>query len=179
MINRDQKLIHPIKFQSLETFLGAQFKSSGDEASPCYRPFWTGNVSDKYLSVRSLLLARNISGSTDSISSSVTNADPLKLRKCLQNITILFPTDSTFCSWSPRHGAFSGCGWNGLQIRRVAANTENKQSRTADKGWLSSLVVRRGVNQCPTVTKQLVTKCYTAPRNWRTVVNTVMDFRVP
>jgi hypothetical protein len=48
---------------------------------------------------------------------------------------------------SPRHGASSGCGWrNGLQLRRVAANILNKQSRTADKGWSSSLVVGRGAN---------------------------------
>jgi hypothetical protein len=32
-------------------------------------------------------------------------------------------------------------GGNGLQIWRVAANILNKQSRTADKGWSSSLGV--------------------------------------
>jgi hypothetical protein len=38
-------------------------------------------------------------------------------------------------SLSPRHGASSGCGWkNGLQLRRIAANTLNKRFRTADKG---------------------------------------------
>jgi hypothetical protein len=38
----------------------------------------------------------------------------------------------------------SGCGWReGLQIRRVAANVLNKQSRTADKGWPYSLGVGR------------------------------------
>jgi hypothetical protein len=38
-------------------------------------------------------------------------------------------------SLSPRHGASSGCGWrNDLQLWKVAANTLNKQSRTADKG---------------------------------------------
>jgi hypothetical protein len=48
---------------------------------------------------------------------------------------------------SPRHGASSGCGWrNGLQVWRVAANTLNKQSRTADEGWSSSLGVGRGAN---------------------------------
>jgi len=31
-------------------------------------------------------------------------------------------------------------------IRRVAANKLNKQSRTADKGWFSSLGVGRGAN---------------------------------
>jgi hypothetical protein len=50
-------------------------------------------------------------------------------------------------SLSPRHGASSGCGWrNGLQLRRVAANTLNKQSRTADKGWSFSLGIGRGAN---------------------------------
>jgi hypothetical protein len=37
-------------------------------------------------------------------------------------------------------------GRNGLQIWRVAANILNKQSRTADKGWSSSLGVGRGAN---------------------------------
>jgi hypothetical protein len=42
---------------------------------------------------------------------------------------------------------FSACGWReGLQIRRAAANILNKQSRTADKGWSSSLEVGRGAN---------------------------------
>jgi hypothetical protein len=27
----------------------AKFKSKGDKASPCFRPFWMGNVLDKYL----------------------------------------------------------------------------------------------------------------------------------
>jgi hypothetical protein len=46
-------------------------------------------------------------------------------------------------SLSPRHGASSGCGWrNGLQLWRVAANILN-ESRTADKGWSSSLGVGR------------------------------------
>ena len=31
-------------------------------------------------------------------------------------------------------------------IRRVVANKLNKQSRTADEGWSSSLVVGRGAN---------------------------------
>ena len=45
-------------------------------------------------------------------------------------------------SLSPLHGASSGCGWrNDLQIWKVAANILNKQSRTADKGWFSSLGV--------------------------------------
>jgi hypothetical protein len=40
-------------------------------------------------------------------------------------------------------------GGEGLQIRRVAANILNKQSRIADKGWPSSLGVGRGDNNSP------------------------------
>ena len=47
----------------------------------------------------------------------------------------------------PRHVASSGCAWrNGLSIWRVAANKLNKQPRTADEGWSSSLGVGRGAN---------------------------------
>jgi hypothetical protein len=43
-------------------------------------------------------------------------------------------------SLSPQHGASSGCGWwNGLQLWRLAANIFNKQPRTDNKGWSSSL----------------------------------------
>jgi hypothetical protein len=37
-------------------------------------------------------------------------------------------------------------GEDGLQIWRVAANILNKQSRTANNGWWSSLGVGRGFN---------------------------------
>jgi hypothetical protein len=37
-------------------------------------------------------------------------------------------------------------GVEGLQKRRVAANILNKQSRTADKGWYSSLWVGLGAS---------------------------------
>jgi hypothetical protein len=62
-------------------------------------------------------------------------------------------SDSYYChtvaklggSLSPQNGAPSGCGWrNGLQLWRVAANILNKQPRTNDKGWSSSLGVWRG-----------------------------------
>jgi hypothetical protein len=29
----------------------AKLKSNGDKASPCFRPFWTGKLSDKCLSI--------------------------------------------------------------------------------------------------------------------------------
>jgi hypothetical protein len=48
-------------------------------------------------------------------------------------------------------------GEDGLQIWRVAVNTLNKQSRTADRGWSSSLGVGRGANNPPTL-KPLI--CY-------------------
>jgi hypothetical protein len=37
-------------------------------------------------------------------------------------------------------------GGDGLQIWRAAAKILNKQSRTAEKGWLSSLGTERGAN---------------------------------
>jgi hypothetical protein len=41
-------------------------------------------------------------------------------------------------------------GEDGLQIRRIAVNVLNKQLRTADKGWSSSLRVgQRSNNSSP------------------------------
>jgi hypothetical protein len=37
-----------------------------------------------------------------------------------------------------------------IEIWRVAANMLNKQSRTADSGWSSSLGVGQGANNSPT-----------------------------
>jgi hypothetical protein len=52
--------------------------------------------------------------------------------------------------WVPCHHGMArpqvADGGNDLQIWRVAANVFNKQSRTADKGWSSSLGVGRGAN---------------------------------
>jgi hypothetical protein len=52
--------------------------------------------------------------------------------------------------WVPCHHGMAhpqvADGGNGLQIWRVAAIILNKQSRTADKGWSSSLGVGRGAN---------------------------------
>ena len=63
----------------------------------------------------------------------------------LYKIYINIPVKIWFLS--PQHGVSSGCGLrNGLQICRVAANILNKQLRTADKGWSSSLRVVRDPN---------------------------------
>jgi hypothetical protein len=55
--------------------------------------------------------------------------------------------------WVPCHHGMArpqvADGGEGLQIRRVAANILNKQSRTADKGWPSSLGVGRGAKNSP------------------------------
>jgi hypothetical protein len=57
--------------------------------------------------------------------------------------SVVFCVLSMLCgSLSPQHGASSGSrGTNGLQLWRVAANILNKQQRTNDKGWSSSLGV--------------------------------------
>jgi hypothetical protein len=50
-----------------------------------------------------------------------------------------------YVRWVPRHHGMArpqvADGGDDLQIWRVAANILNKQSRTADKGWSSSLGV--------------------------------------
>jgi hypothetical protein len=52
--------------------------------------------------------------------------------------------------WVPCHHSMAcpqvANGGNTLQVWRVAVNILNKQSRTADKGWPSSLGVGRGAN---------------------------------
>jgi hypothetical protein len=52
--------------------------------------------------------------------------------------------------WVPCHHGMArpqvADGGNTLQVWRVPANILNKQSQTADKGWPSSLGVRRGAN---------------------------------
>ena len=52
-------------------------------------------------------------------------------------------------------------------IWKEVANILNKQSRTADKGWSSSLGVGRGANNSYTIKKKYpVTKCLQEPRTW-------------
>jgi hypothetical protein len=52
--------------------------------------------------------------------------------------------------WVPCHHGMAcpqvADGGDALQLWREAANILNKQSRTADKGWSSSLGVGRGAN---------------------------------
>jgi hypothetical protein len=55
--------------------------------------------------------------------------------------------------WVPSHRGMAcsrvADGGDGLRIWRVAANTLNKQSRTAEKGWTSSLGIGRRTNNSP------------------------------
>jgi hypothetical protein len=55
--------------------------------------------------------------------------------------------------WVPCHHGMErpqvADGGDALQLWREAANILNKQSRTADKGWSSSLGVERGANNSP------------------------------
>jgi hypothetical protein len=81
--------------------------------------------------------------------------------------------------WVPRHHGMARPqivdGREGLHILRVAANMKKKQSRTADKGWSSSLVVGRVAND----SQKFVVKCYTRPRSWRVLANMSINLRVP
>ena len=68
------------------------------------------------------------------------------------------------------------------QVADGGANKLNKQSRTADKGWSSSLGVGQGANNSSpwnnTVTKYSWARWFLW-RQWRVLVSTVMNFRVP
>jgi hypothetical protein len=59
----------------------------------------------------------------------------------------------THVKWVPCHHGMArpqvADGGDGLQIWRVSANILNKQSRTADRGWSTSLGVGRGANNPP------------------------------
>jgi hypothetical protein len=84
-------------------------------------------------------------------------------------------------------------GGDGLQMWRVAANILNKQSRTADKRWSSSLGVGHGANNFSPYKISLLSQRasdldsldrrpnYLAQDmdQWRALVNTVMNLRVP
>jgi hypothetical protein len=71
-------------------------------------------------------------------------------------------------SWSHFHHGTTrphfADGREGLQIRGIAANILNKQSRTAEKGWASSLELGGGLTTPHLKKKQRVTKCYTVHR---------------
>jgi hypothetical protein len=66
--------------------------------------------------------------------------------------------------WVPRHHGMARTQvadrGDALQIWRVAVNILNKQSRTADEGWPSSLRVGRGLTT-PTVKKIYVLRKWT------------------
>jgi hypothetical protein len=62
------------------------------------------------------------------------------LRSCLCDVILNVP-----CHHGMERPQVSD-GGDGLQIWRVPANILNKQSRTADKGWSSSLGVGCGAN---------------------------------
>jgi hypothetical protein len=75
--------------------------------------------------------------------------------------------------------------WRVLKLRmeerppiwRVATNILNKQSRTVDKVWFSSLGLWRGANNASPSKKK---PCYvTLTRRGRALVSAVMNFRVP
>jgi hypothetical protein len=63
---------------------------------------------------------------------------------------LFFSSDLAYELWASILGGMArpqfADGGDAPQIRRVAANILNNQSRTADKGWSSSLGVGRGAN---------------------------------
>jgi hypothetical protein len=68
-------------------------------------------------------------------------------------------------SLPPRHGASSGCGWrNGLQLWRLAANILNKQPRTNNKGWSSSLGLGLELTTLHLKKKKFVTRISVDPQ---------------
>jgi hypothetical protein len=71
----------------------------------------------------------------------------------------------TVCPWVADGG-------NVLRIWRAAANIMNKRFRTADKGWFPAWGLGEGLTTPRRRKKQLVTKCYTGPRNWRQLERT-------
>jgi len=78
----------------------------------------------------------------------------------ITSIVILYVC-KTWChvKWVPCHHGIArpqvADGREGLQIQRVAENILNKQSRTVDKGWSSSLKVGCGATQPLIVKKKL------------------------
>jgi len=61
----------------------------------------------------------------------------------------LTSSPTLFGSLPPRHGASSGCGWRRPPNMEGSWNVLNKQLRTADKGWSSSLGFGREANNSP------------------------------
>ena len=104
-------------------------------------------------------------GSIQTVNPMIFN--PLNTRNQLQNLCMCGRTGSD--KWVPVTTA-----WYTLRLQmeewppiwKVAVNVLNMQSRTADKGWSSSLVVGRGANN-PSPQKCIVTKCSCRkPRTW-------------
>jgi hypothetical protein len=76
----------------------------------------------------------------------VTTKLTLQVPSLQLSIYITYTAD-THVKWVPCHHGMArpqvADGGDGLRICRVAANILNKQSRTADKGWYSSLGIGR------------------------------------
>jgi hypothetical protein len=51
------------------THCKTKLKSSGDKASPCFKPFWAGELSDKYLPTRTSIYFQDLLNAKDLIGS--------------------------------------------------------------------------------------------------------------
>jgi hypothetical protein len=83
----------------------------------------------------------------------VANYLSFKFRHSVRPLGFVLVNCMSHVKWVPCHHGMTRLqvadGGEGLQIWRVAANILNKQWRTADKGWPSSLGVGRGANNSP------------------------------
>jgi hypothetical protein len=72
--------------------------------------------------------------------------------------------------WLPYHNRMArpqvADGGDALQVWTVAANILDKRSRTADKGWSSSMGVERGAINSSVLKNKLVAKCHQWLRSW-------------
>jgi hypothetical protein len=66
----------------------AKLKSSGDKASPCFRPFWIGKLSDRCLPIRTLLY---VSFNVGDFFHGISSKHPVHQDDTLHNLQCFLP----------------------------------------------------------------------------------------